>query len=64
MSGIITAVGQVVTGFVGWFGDIATELIANDLVLLILGVGITTLVFGLVMGLVSRIKAGKRKGRR
>lgn len=56
MTEIITAIGTVITGFATWFGDIATALIANDLVLLMIGLAITGFVFGLVMSLVKKLK--------
>lgn len=61
MAAIITAIGSVITGFVTWFGAVASALIANDLVLLILGLGVTGLVFAFVMRLVGKIKGGKKR---
>jgi multisubunit Na+/H+ antiporter MnhC subunit len=63
MDGIITAVGTVLTGFSTWFASVSTMLLGNDLVKLIIALGIISLLIGLVMSLVSKIR-GRKKRRR
>jgi hypothetical protein len=63
MDGIITAVGTVITGYTAWFGSISTMLIGNDLVKLLIALGIIGLLIGVVMGLVAKLR-GRKKRRR
>lgn len=63
MADIITAIGDTITAFVGWFASVSTALLSNNLVLLILGLGVAGLVFAFVMSLVGKIKGGKRRKR-
>lgn len=60
MAEIITSIGTVITGFATWFSSIATALISNDLVLLIVGLGVAGITFGFVMSIVAKLR-GKRK---
>ena len=61
MAEIITSIGTVITGFSTWFSSIATALISNDLVLLIVGLGVAGITFGFVMSIVSKLRANRSK---
>ena len=62
LSTLLTNVTTILTSFISWFGSICTALIANELVMLMFGIGISILIYKLGLGLVS--KASFRKGRR
>lgn len=64
MDGIITATGLVVTAFSTWFASLSTMLLANDLVKLIIALGLITMVIGLIMGLVAKLRGRGKKRRK
>ena len=64
MSTLLSNVTTIITSFLSWFGSVCTSLIANDLVILMFGMGIALLIYKLVLGLVSKASFRKRRGRR
>ena len=63
LSTLLSNVSTIITNFLTWFGDVCTSLIANDLVILMFGMGIALLIYKIVIGLVKNASF-RRKGRR
>lgn len=63
LADLITAVGTVISGFVGWIQTVTTSLIANPIIQLMFGMLVAMLVTRLVIGLV-KTAGGKKKSRR
>lgn len=57
----ITAIGEVLTGILGWFGDVATALLTNEIFMLLMGFIVFTLLIGVLVGLAKGIKGRKKR---
>lgn len=64
LADLISAVGTVITGFVGWISTVTTSLIANPLIQLLFGMLVAMLVTRLVIGLVKSAGGKKRSRKR
>ncbi len=58
---IITTIGSIVTGIVGWFGDILTFVVGNPLLLFIVLLPIAS---GLVYSAIKLVKRGGGRRKR
>lgn len=61
MAGLLTAIGLVVTDFVGYIGDITTALITNEVFQIVLAIGLISVAFALTMSLVGKIRGKKKR---
>ena len=61
LTSIISAITAVFTAFIGWFADMGTALVGNEIVLLVIGLGVVGIVFAFVMSLIGKIKGKKRR---
>ena len=64
LSTLLSNVTTIITSFLSWFSSVCTSLIANDLVILMFGMGIAILIYKIVLSLVSKASFRRRKGRR
>lgn len=63
MTAFLTAIGTILTSFVGWLATITTALLANEVFQIMFGVLVALLVIGLVVGLAKGIRGRKSRKR-
>lgn len=64
MEALLTAVGTVLSSFTSWFGSISTMLMASEVVQLMIGLAVASLLIAILMKIIGKATFRKSSRRR
>ena len=64
METLLNVVGDVLTGFVGWFGTISTMMIESPVVQLMVGLGVASLLVAILLKIIGKATFRRSSRRR